>query len=48
MVWSDVRGKCDGQFLLFFYIVGKRIRFIEQNMKVLEKLNYRKILAYLL
>ena len=30
-----------GEFLLFFYI--ERIHFIEQNIKVSEKLNYREM-----
>lgn len=39
-------GKCDGQFLLNFYIYD--ISFIKQDIKVSQKLNDREILAYLL
>ena len=39
-------GKCEGQFLLIFIL--ERIHFIQKNIKVSEKLNSRKILAYLL
>ena len=39
-------GICDGRFLLHFYI--QEVLFLEQNIKVSEKLNNKKILAYML
>ena len=37
---------CDSQFTLSFYI--EEITFHETNIKVSEKMHYRKFLAYLL
>ena len=39
-------GKCDGQFQKKLLL--KKIHFIEQNIIVSEKLNYRKMFVYLL
>ena len=43
---GKVCGGCDCQFLLNFYIEDSSFR--RTKYKILEKLNYRKILAHLL